>query len=151
VAACRRCGKPAGILQTLCADCIIAAQDQAHPDAKLTDEAKAVQLTTAQTLAGHRIVRSIGIVTGENAFGFGLMGGLATGLTEAFGGESATTQSALANARESVLQRLQLAAARVGGNAVVAVDLDYSEFSGIGKPIIFIVANGTAVVVEAET
>ena len=34
---------------------------------------------------------------------------------------------------------------RVGADAVVGVDLDYSEFSGGGRSMLFIVANGTAV------
>ena len=33
--------------------------------------------------------------------------------------------------------------------AVIAVDLDYSEFSGGGKSMLFLVASGTAVVAES--
>ena len=33
----------------------------------------------------------------------------------------------------------------IGADAVIGVDLDYSEFSGGGKSMLFIVASGTAV------
>ena len=42
---------------------------------------------------------------------------------------------------EQVHQRYQ----PEGADAVVGVDLDYSEFSGGGRSMLFIVANGTAV------
>ena len=34
----------------------------------------------------------------------------------------------------------------LGGDAVIGVSLDYSEFSGGGKSMLFVVATGTAVV-----
>lgn len=33
----------------------------------------------------------------------------------------------------------------LGANAVIGIDLDYSEFSGQGKSMLFLVASGTAV------
>ena len=36
----------------------------------------------------------------------------------------------------------------VGGNAVIAVDLDYSEISGDGKSMLLVVITGTACRVE---
>jgi len=35
-----------------------------------------------------------------------------------------------------------------GANAVIGVDLDYSEISGGGKSMLFLVASGTAVIIE---
>jgi len=39
---------------------------------------------------------------------------------------------------------------RVGANAVIAVDLDYSEISGDGKSILFLVVSGTAVKIAPD-
>lgn len=45
-------------------------------------------------------------------------------------------------------QELRKEAEELGANAVIGVRLDYSEFSGGGKSMLFLVASGTAVVVE---
>jgi uncharacterized protein YbjQ (UPF0145 family) len=67
------------------------------------------------------------------------------GITDLIGGRSESTQEILREARTTCLLELRREAARVGANAVIAVDLDYSEFSGQGKSILFLVASGTAV------
>jgi uncharacterized protein YbjQ (UPF0145 family) len=54
-------------------------------------------------------------------------------------------QDTLRELREQAVEELREEAARLGADAVVAVDLDYSEFSGGGKSMLFLVANGTAV------
>jgi uncharacterized protein YbjQ (UPF0145 family) len=70
---------------------------------------------------------------------------LFTGLTDVFGGRSSTIQNTLRDAKENVLRELRREAYRVGANAVIGVDLDYSEFSGGGKSMLFVVASGTAI------
>ena len=57
----------------------------------------------------------------------------------------AQSQDTLRDLRGQALEELRQEASRVGANAVVGVDLDYSEFSGGGRSMLFIVANGTAV------
>jgi uncharacterized protein YbjQ (UPF0145 family) len=63
-------------------------------------------------------------------------------------GRSKTYQKNLRAAKDSCLYELREEADKIGGNAVIAVDLDYSEISGGGKSMLFLVANGTAVRVE---
>ena len=46
------------------------------------------------------------------------------------------------------MSELKKEADNIGANAVIAVDLDYSEISGGGKSMLFLVASGTAVKVE---
>ena len=72
-------------------------------------------------------------------------------MSDFFGGRSGTTQNILRDARNVCLNELRKEAFDVGANAVIAVDLDYSEFSGKGKSMLFLVANGTAVTVEKIT
>lgn len=51
-------------------------------------------------------------------------------------------------AREAALIELRLEAHQLGADAVVGIDLDYSEISGSGKSMLFLVASGTAVRVQ---
>jgi uncharacterized protein YbjQ (UPF0145 family) len=62
-----------------------------------------------------------------------------------FGGRSKSYQSTLKDARKTVLLELRREAHRMGADAVLGVDLDYSEISGGGKSMLFMVASGTAV------
>jgi uncharacterized protein YbjQ (UPF0145 family) len=68
-------------------------------------------------------------------------------MSDFFGGRSGTTQNKLREARQYCLSELRAEAQSLGANAVIAVSLSYSEFSGQGKSMLFLVASGTAVVV----
>ena len=103
---------------------------------------------TTPSIEGYRITRTIDVVTAECVFGLNIFKDFFMGLTDFFGGRSDTAQSALRDARLSCLNELKREAASVGGNAVVGVDLDYSEFSGKGNSMLFLVASGTAVTIE---
>ena len=59
-----------------------------------------------------------------------------------FGGRSDATQKVLNDLRETCLYELKALAYAKGADAVIAIDLDYSEFSG---GMLFLVASGTAV------
>ena len=108
-----------------------------------------VTLTTAPSLDGHRVTETFDIVTAECVFGMNVFWDLFTGLTDVFGGRSASSQRVLRDARVACLSELRREADALGANAVIAVRLDYSEFSGGGKSMLFLVASGTAVRVEA--
>jgi len=56
-------------------------------------------------------------------------------------------QKTLREAREIVLDELKREAHALGGNAVVAIDLDYGEISTTGT-MLMLVASGTAVRVK---
>lgn len=89
--------------------------------------------------------RTIDIVTAECVFGMNLFRDFFAGLSDITGGRSESTQKVLREARRTCLTELRREAHRIGANAVIAVDLDYSEFSGQGKSMLFLVASGTAV------
>jgi len=63
-------------------------------------------------------------------------------------GRSAATQNTLRDARQAVMGQLRAEAYALGADAIVGVTLDYSEFSGAGKSMLFVVATGTAVVIK---
>lgn len=102
-------------------------------------------IITTETVAPFEVDRRIDIITAECAFGMNIIKDLFTGLTDVFGGRSSSIQNTLRDAKENVLRELRREAYRVGANAVIGVDLDYSEFSGGGKSMLFVVASGTAI------
>lgn len=102
-------------------------------------------LSTETAAPDLKIVQRLGIVTAECAFGMNLFKDIFAVGRDIFGGRSASIQTALKDARNTALDELRLEASKLGANAVIAVDLDYSEISGGGKSMLFLVATGTAV------
>ena len=85
------------------------------------------------------------IITAECVFGMNVFRDFFAGMTDFFGGRSEASQKVLKDARRNCLQELRLEAIDIGADGVLAVDLDYSEISGKGKGMLFLVASGTAV------
>jgi uncharacterized protein YbjQ (UPF0145 family) len=107
-----------------------------------------VTLTTAPSLEGFRVVRTVEVITSECVLGMNAFRDLLASVTDILGGRSGTTQKVLREARQLCLAELKREAGELGANAVIAVALDYNELSGQGKSMLFLVASGTAVVVE---
>lgn len=105
-------------------------------------------LTTTNSIEGYKVIKNLDIVAAECAFGMNIIEDLFTSFSDVFGGRSKTTQNTLKNARINCLNELKQEAFNIGANAVIGIDLDYSEFSGKGKSMLFIVASGTAVIIE---
>lgn len=104
-------------------------------------------VTTTPSVEGKRIVSYQGVVFGEVISGVNVLKDFAAGLSNFFGGRSATYEEELMQARETALQELEQRAAAVGANAVVGVDIDY-EVLGSDNGMLMVTASGTAVVVE---
>jgi uncharacterized protein YbjQ (UPF0145 family) len=107
--------------------------------------AKAIMLTTENAPTGLTVTDRLGIVTAECVFGMHLFKDLFAVGRDIFGGRSEAMQNTLKDARNTALEELRIEAAKLGADAVIAVDLDYSEISGGGKSMLFLVASGTAV------
>ncbi|MFN3985717.1 MAG: heavy metal-binding domain-containing protein [Rhodocyclaceae bacterium] len=105
--------------------------------------------TTTNTIPGREIDAVIDVVSAECAYGMNLLKDFFVGVSDVVGGRSATTQSILREARRKVMAELRAEVFSVGGNAIIGIDLDYSEFSGGGKSMLFVVATGTAVRLKA--
>lgn len=114
----------------------------------LSTKLDSIILTTTNSIDGYRVIKNLDIVAAECAFGMNIFKDLLTNLSDVFGGRSKTTQNTLKNARINCLNDLKEEALSIGANAVLGVDLEYSEFSGGGKSMLFIVASGTAVIIE---
>jgi uncharacterized protein YbjQ (UPF0145 family) len=103
--------------------------------------------STTPSIDGRRITRYCGIVTGEAIMGANVFKDLFAGIRDIVGGRSATYEAELRKARTIALDELALAAAELGANAVVGIDLDYETVGGQGS-MLMVTVSGTAVVAE---
>lgn len=104
-----------------------------------------IAVTTTPTVEGRRIKRYIDIESVEIVIGTGAFSEFAGDISDFFGSRSTVFEQKLRNARKSAVNKLRYLAFERGGNAVVGVDLDFTEFSGNRVGVI---ANGTVVEVE---
>ena len=118
------------------------------PTEVIDEIAKEIILTTEFSMPEYRTVERIEIITAECVFGMNLFRDFFASITDIFGGRSKASQKVLRDARRTCLTELRREALIVGANAVVGVDLDYSEISGDGKSMLLTIASGTAVRVE---
>ena len=107
-------------------------------------DARGVIVSTTPTLEGRPIQEYLGIVTGEVIIGANLFRDLFASVRDIVGGRSGSYERILADARTQAIQELQAEAAALGGNAVVAIDLDY-EVIGAQGSMLMVSASGTAV------
>jgi len=112
--------------------------------AELKEKIDGIILTTAPSIDGFNS-EVIDVITAECVFGMNIFIDFASSLTDVFGGRSKSMQKVLFDTRKTCLNELKKEAFSLGGDAVIAIDLDYSEFSGGGKSMLFLVASGTAV------
>ena len=106
-----------------------------------------ITVTTTPAIEGRRVVRYAGLVTGEAIMGANIFKDLFAGIRDIVGGRSAAYERELRNARDIALAELRQAAAEMGANAVVGVDIDY-ETVGANGSMLMVSISGTAVVVE---
>jgi len=102
-------------------------------------------LTTTANVPNKEIKEVVAIVSAEVAVGMNIFKDMFSAVRDVVGGRAGAVQNTLRDVRGQALDELRQEASRVGADAVVGVDLDYSEFSGGGRSMLFIVANGTAV------
>jgi uncharacterized protein YbjQ (UPF0145 family) len=117
----------------------------ATPAQKLEAEIEIIPLTTTLDFPEHEIERTLEIITAECVFGMNLFRDMFAGIRDIFGGRSSAAQKVLKDSRLTCLYELKKEAYEIGADGVIGVDLDYSEFSGGGKSMLFLVASGTAV------
>jgi uncharacterized protein YbjQ (UPF0145 family) len=104
-----------------------------------------IVLTTTATVPNREIKEVVNIISAEVAVGMNIFKDMFSAVRDVVGGRAGSVQDTLRDLRNQALEELREEAARVGADAVVVVVLDYSEFSGGGRSMLFIVANGTAV------
>ena len=104
-------------------------------------------LTTTPSIEGKEIMEYKGIVFGEVISGINFIKDFTAGLSNIFGGRSATYENELLEAREKALQELEERAREKGANAVIGIDVDY-EVLGADNGMLMVTVSGTAVIVR---
>ena len=103
-------------------------------------------VTTTALIEGHPVREYKGIVTGEVIVGANIFRDIFASITDIVGGRSGKYERVLERARKEAIAEMEEQAAKLGGNAVVGVDLDY-EVLGANGSMLMVSCSGTAVVV----
>jgi uncharacterized protein YbjQ (UPF0145 family) len=102
-------------------------------------------ITTAFTLDGYRIVRTLGIVRGITVRSRSIVGNIGAGIQTLFGGNITLLQELCEKARQEAYMLMLQHANEMGANAIIGMRYDANEvMSGVTE----VLAYGTAVVVE---
>lgn len=104
-------------------------------------------VTTTPSIEGKKIVKYLGIVTGEAIIGANFVKDFFAGIRDIVGGRAGSYEEGLREAKNIALAEMQDYADRLGANAVVGIDLDYETMGGSGS-MLMVSASGTAVVIE---
>ena len=102
-------------------------------------------VSTSNEIAGHRIVRHVGLVRGITVRSRSVIGNFAGGIQSLFGGKLSVFVGLAETARQEAYDHLIQHATEAGGNAIIAMRYDANE---IMEGITEVLAYGTAVVVE---
>jgi uncharacterized protein YbjQ (UPF0145 family) len=138
--------------ETACNKCGDAAYAEARQ--QLSNESSALKATLKHILPRVPVVslqspmgwtyEPIGIVTGQTVTGTGVFSDVASAFTDLFGTQSGTYNSKLREGENLCKTQLRGQTIELGGNAVLAVDIDYAEVGG-QRAMLMVCMTGTAV------
>lgn len=105
-------------------------------------------ITTTPFVEGYRIRRYGPLVAAEAVMGTNIFRDYFAKVRDVMGGRSGSFQSALADARDQVINEVQEQARAADCNAIIGLDIDYGEISGKDKNMLMVAVQGTAVFIE---
>lgn len=120
--------------------------------AKLTSQTQNGQflIVTTPTIANHKIVKVLGLVTGFTPRTRGILGQFVAGWESMVGGEVTAFTSEVEKARWEAIERAKSQALAMGANAILSLDVETSSMGAQNGAIMLFSATGTAVVIEPE-
>ncbi|HEY5597620.1 MAG TPA: heavy metal-binding domain-containing protein [Kiloniellales bacterium] len=104
-----------------------------------------MQIVTTDTIEGRRITAYFGLVSGDAIVGANMFRDLFARVRDVVGGRAGGYEKALRGAKDAAVADMSEAAAALGANAIVGVDLDYET---VGDSMLMVSANGTAVRID---
>src|SRR5207244_10695763 len=104
-------------------------------------------VATTNDLAGHKIVRNLGVVRGIVVRSRSIVGNIGASIQSLFGGNITLYTSLCERARADAFELMVQHAQEIGANAVIAMRYDANE---IAAGITEVLAYGTAVVTTPE-
>ena len=111
----------------------------------MEDVSEHIVLTTTMNIDKHFVEKYIDIESVEIVIGTGMISEMTTEFADFFGNRSNAFEDKLRRAKEIAMKQLKFQAYKKRGNAVIGVDLDYTEFS---SNRIGLIVSGTIVEVE---
>lgn len=148
---CQHCGKDIQKKTFVCSNCQKPSKNTViinHLEFCLEcaeQKIDAVLVSTTHNIEGKKVLKYIGVESSEVVIGTGLWSELTTDFQDFFGSRSTEFEKKLANAKMITVKKIKLLAAQKGANAVLAMDLDYTEFS---NNRIGVIASGTLVEID---
>ena len=104
-------------------------------------------IVTSETVANHRIVKTLGIARGNTVRARHVGRDILAGLRNIVGGEIHEYTKLMAESREHTIDRMVAEAERLGANAIIATRFTTSVIIGGAAELL---AVGTAVIAEPE-
>ena len=104
-------------------------------------------VVTSENIAGHKIVKTLGLVRGNTIRARHVGKDILAGLRNIIGGEIHEYTKLMAESREQTLDRMIAEAGRYGANAIIATRFTTSVIVGGAAELL---AVGTAVIVEPD-
>jgi uncharacterized protein YbjQ (UPF0145 family) len=104
--------------------------------------------TTAFSLDGYRVIKTLGVVRGIIVRSRSIIGNIGAGFQTLFGGNISLYTNLCERARSDAFELMLKHAQQVGANAVVGIRYDATEvIAGVTEVLCY----GTAVIVESTT
>src|SRR4030042_5197350 len=117
--------------------------------AQLTSQTSQFLIVTTPTIAGYKIKKVLGLVTGLTPRTRGIFGKFIAGFESMVGGEVTAFTSEMEKARWEAIERAKSRAISIGANALIGLDVETSDL-GLQSGIVLFSATGTAVIIEPE-
>lgn len=103
-------------------------------------------ITTTSTLQDRHIAEYLGLVSGEAILGANVFRDFFAGIRDIVGGRSGGYERSLREAKEIAIREMEVAAGKLGADAVIGIDLDYESIQvGSKGSMLMVSASGTAV------
>lgn len=164
MATCRQCGRQTGMFASLCDNCINENSAKARamlekafehpvdpgmpqlakPPVHPSEEFREISVSTETVCPVPEAMR-LGVVVGTCIFGQHVGRDIINALTDITGGRALSAEKLFSDARTMALRDLRADAARLGADAVIAVNIDHRDLTGGGKSMIMVTAVGTAI------
>lgn len=105
-------------------------------------------VTTTPTLQGKTITAYHGLASGEAILGANIFKDIFASIRDVVGGRSQAYEKELEKAKQIAIEEMTAQARAMGGNAVIAVDLDFETIGSGGGNMLMVCASGTAVTIS---
>lgn len=127
-----------------CKNCAAIIAQETNEKEK-QEQVELLKITTTNSFEGYKILRYIDVESAEVVMGTGLFSELDSDLADIFGKRATSFEKKLQDSKQAAFSRLKYHAIEKGGNAIVGIDVDYTEFTN--NKMGFIVS-GTIVYIE---